>query len=164
MMIYLQIIDTAEERSKFERLYEQYKQLMFYTAFQILKQPQDAEDAVSEAVLDAFSGIGGLRDPEAFKSWMFAILSAKCKQKIRQYKNADSELSEDLAANDCSLSEQTAVRLAFQSLAPQDRLILSLHLFGGYTSQEIGEQLEMTAGTVRSRQSRALQKLQTLLG
>lgn len=39
MMIYLQIIDTAEERSKFERLYEQYKQLMFYTAFQILKQP-----------------------------------------------------------------------------------------------------------------------------
>ena len=126
--------------------------------------PQDAEDAGSEAVLDAFSGIGGLRDPEAFKSWMFAILSAKCKQKIRQYKNADSELSEDLAANDCSLSEQTAVRLAFQSLAPQDRLILSLHLFGGYTSQEIGEQLEMTAGTVRSRQSRALQKLQTLLG
>ena len=115
-------------------------------------------------MLDAFSGIGGLRDPEAFKSWMFAILSAKCKQKIRQYKNADSELSEDLAANSCSLSEQTAVRLAFQSLSPQDRLILSLHLFGGYTSQEIGEQLEMTAGTVRSRQSRALQKLQTLLG
>ena len=140
-----------------------YKDLYRFSLY-TLQNPQDAEDAVSEAVLDAFSGIGGLRDPEAFKSWMFAILSAKCKQKIRQYKNADSELSEDLAANDCSLSEQTAVRLAFQSLAPQDRLILSLHLFGGYTSQEIGEQLEMTAGTVRSRQSRALQKLQTLLG
>ena len=133
-----------------------YKDLYRFSLY-TLQNPQDAEDAVSEAVLDAFSGIGGLRDPEA-------ILSAKCKQKIRQYKNADSELSEDLAANDCSLSEQTAVRLAFQSLAPQDRLILSLHLFGGYTSQEIGEQLEMTAGTVRSRQSRALQKLQTLLG
>lgn len=46
MMIYLQTIDTAEDRSKFEQLYEQYKQLMFYTAFQILKRPQDAEDAV----------------------------------------------------------------------------------------------------------------------
>lgn len=38
MMIYLQTIDTAEDRSKFEQLYEQYKQLMFYTAFQILKR------------------------------------------------------------------------------------------------------------------------------
>lgn len=83
-----------------------YKDLYRFSLY-TLQNPQDAEDAVSEAVLDAFSGIGGLRDPEAFKSWMFAILSAKCKQKIRQYKNADSELSEDLAANDCSLSEQT---------------------------------------------------------
>ena len=51
MMIYLQTIDTAEDRSKFEQLYEQYKQLMFYTAFQILKRPQDAEDAVHHAFL-----------------------------------------------------------------------------------------------------------------
>ena len=46
MIVYMQLIDIAEDRSKFERLYEQYKQLMFYTAFQILKRPQDAEDAV----------------------------------------------------------------------------------------------------------------------
>ena len=51
MIVYLQLIDTAEDRSKFERLYEQYKQLMFYTAFQILKRPQDAEDAVHHAFL-----------------------------------------------------------------------------------------------------------------
>ena len=48
MIVYLQLIDTAEDRSKFEQLYEQYKQLMFYTAFQILKRPQDAEDAVQD--------------------------------------------------------------------------------------------------------------------
>ena len=57
MMIYLQTIDTAEDRSKFEQLYEQYKQLMFYTAFQILKRPQDAEDAVHHAFLSIAENI-----------------------------------------------------------------------------------------------------------
>lgn len=139
-----------------------YKDLYRFSLY-TLANPQDAEDAVSETVLDAFRRIDTLQKPESFKSWMFSILSAKCKQRIRQYKNADCELSEDIAVSDCNLSEQTAVRLAFLSLPPQDRLILSLHLFGGYTSQEISNQLEMNAATVRSRQSRALQKLKTLL-
>lgn len=49
MIVYLQLMDAAEERSKFEQLYARYRQLMFYTAFQILKRPQDAEDAVHQA-------------------------------------------------------------------------------------------------------------------
>ena len=49
MIVYLQLMDAAEERSKFEQLYARYGQLMFYTAFQILKRPQDAEDAVHQA-------------------------------------------------------------------------------------------------------------------
>lgn len=57
MIVYLQLIDTAEDRSKFEQLYEQYKQLMFYTAFQILKRPQDAEDAVHHAFLSIAENI-----------------------------------------------------------------------------------------------------------
>ena len=51
MIVYLQLIETAEDRSKFEQLYEQYKQLMFYTAFQILKRPQDAEDAAPNSIV-----------------------------------------------------------------------------------------------------------------
>ncbi len=62
MMIYLQTIDTAEDRSKFEQLYEQYKQLMFYTAFQILKRPQDAEDAVHLAFLSIAENISRISD------------------------------------------------------------------------------------------------------
>ena len=67
MMIYLQTIDTAEDRSKFEQLYEQYKQLMFYTAFQILKRPQDAEDAVHHAFLSIAENISKISDPDCPK-------------------------------------------------------------------------------------------------
>ena len=82
MMIYLQIIDTAEERSKFERLYEQYKQLMFYTAFQILKQPQDAEDAVHHAFLSIAENISKISDSDCPNT---SLHRYNCREKSDRY-------------------------------------------------------------------------------
>ena len=50
MLIYLQMIDTPEERSKFELLYREYRGLMFHVANRILENDQDAEDAVHQAL------------------------------------------------------------------------------------------------------------------
>ena len=49
MMIYLQMIDTPEDRSKFEFLYMEYRGLMFHVANKILHNEQDAEDTVHQA-------------------------------------------------------------------------------------------------------------------
>ena len=49
MLIYLQIIETDEDKSKFEQIYETYRGLMFHTAFKVLTHEQDAEDAVHHA-------------------------------------------------------------------------------------------------------------------
>ena len=73
MIVYLQLIDTAEDRSKFEQLYEQYKQLMFYTAFQILKRPQDAEDAVHHAFLSIAENISKISDPDCPKTRAYIV-------------------------------------------------------------------------------------------
>ena len=51
MLIYLSMIETPESRSKFETIYETYKQLMFYIANNILHDARDAEDIVHEAFL-----------------------------------------------------------------------------------------------------------------
>ena len=51
MIVYLQMIDTPEDRSKFEQLYLEYRGLMFHAANQILHNEQDAEDAVHQAFL-----------------------------------------------------------------------------------------------------------------
>ena len=61
------------------------------------------------------------------------------------------------------LDEKNDVQKAFFTLESQDRLILSLNLFAGYSSREIGQLLDMNDNTVRSRQSRALKKMQELL-
>ena len=49
MMIYLQMIETPEEKSKFEQLYLEYRGLMFHVAYDILHNEHDAEDAVHQA-------------------------------------------------------------------------------------------------------------------
>lgn len=147
----------------FARLYEFIYKDLYRFALYTLQNPQDAEDAVSETVMDAFSQLASLREPDAFNSWMFRILTAKCNRKIREYMKKETELPENLPSQTQDLSEQIDTRKAFESLPPEDRLILSMNLFAGYSSQEIAVQLNLNPNTVRSRQSRALKKLKTLL-
>ena len=51
LQFYLQLLDTAAEKEKFEKLYEQYRKLMMAEANAILKSKHLAEDAVQEAFL-----------------------------------------------------------------------------------------------------------------
>ncbi|MCD7957670.1 MAG: sigma-70 family RNA polymerase sigma factor [Lachnospiraceae bacterium] len=148
----------------FALLYEQIYRDLYRFALYTLRHEQDAEDAVSEAVTDAFAQIGSLREAGAFSAWMFRILSKKCARRIRSYRDFQEELDESIPAPQKDLEEQMDTRSAFESLPPQDRLILSLNLFAGYSSQEISDTLGMNPNTVRSRQSRALKKMQQMLG
>lgn len=119
-------------------LYAQIYKDLYRFAVCTLQNLHDAEDAVSETVLDAFAQIGSLRKPESFKSWMFAILSVKCRKKIQDYGKAGMELTEDLMRTEADLSEQLDVQEAFQRLSKEERMMLALKLFAGYSSNEIG--------------------------
>ena len=49
MLLFLALIDTDDEKELFVRIYNLYKGLMYSQAFQILRNAEDAEDAVQEA-------------------------------------------------------------------------------------------------------------------
>ena len=73
------------EKEVFLKKYEEiYKDLYRYAYFS-LGHAQDAEDAVSEAVMDAYASRDKLKDVNAFRGWMFTILYRKCKQKRKEY-------------------------------------------------------------------------------
>lgn len=55
------------------------------------------------------------------------------------------------------------MRRAFAALNDEERLILALNLFGGYSSREIGTTLLLSPNTVRSKQRRALKKMEIIL-
>ena len=147
----------------FARLYEMIYQDLYRFALYTLKNSHDAEDMVSDTVTDAFRQIRDLKNPEAFKAWIFRILASKCKMKLKSYMSKTAELSEDLSCTMPDLNEKLDVRNAFFALNSEERLIISLNLFAGYSSREIGELLDMNDNTVRSRQSRALKKMQEML-
>lgn len=150
----------------FSRLYEQIYKDLYRFALYMTKHPQDAEDAVSETVLSAYKNISYLKKENSFKSWMFKILSNQCRKLLqKKQKESVSELypASDTAAGELDYAQQYDVRRAFEALDQEERMILAFSVFGGYQSDEIAEMLDKSAGTVRSKKSRALEKMRDML-
>lgn len=143
-----------------------YKKLYAYALY-TLKREADAEDAVSEAVADAFATIGQLKRDESFAGWIYRIVANKCSQRMREYYRQGGELTEELLDDamppeDCwndAREESMQVREAFMRLPEEDRRIVGLHVLFGYRTREIAEELGMNENTVRSRESRALKRM-----
>ncbi len=152
------------------RLYEMVYTDLYRFALFMLKNPHDAEDVVSDTVTDSFAGIRRLKAEEAFRGWIFKILTNKCRKLLKQhverpvmkeYEEAMSGCEAAGGAGEGSVNQEDLMDLmrAFGSLPEEDRLIVGLSFFGGYTSGEIAAMVRSRPGTVRSRQSRALAKM-----
>lgn len=131
-------------------------------AYSVLLNRQDAEDAVSETILKAFSHLGDLRQPAKMRSWMFQILANTCKtiqsKKVPVYdpdtlKQADkptqqsySDLREEIFRMDAKFRE-----------------VIILYYYEEMKTKEIANVLQISEGTVKSRLSRARQKLKIFL-
>ena len=133
----------------------------------MMQNQQEAEDAVSEAVVAAYENIGKLRNSEAFKSWIFTIVSNICKKRLkketvwRNYFGEEEYMQAAYEEPDIGLAVD--VRKAFFLLEEEEQTIVGLSVFGGYNSNEIGDALKMNPNTVRSKRSRALQKMECVL-
>ena len=81
--------------------------------------------------------------------------------KLKEYTKKTVELPEDYSEQAAKedVEEGVVVRTLFFELSEEERMIISMHLFAGYTSKEIAELLKMNENTVRSKESRALKKL-----
>lgn len=157
------------DREGFMTLYENVCKDLYRFAYYTLGNKHDAEDAVSEAVIAAYEGFRKLRSLESFRPWIFKILSIKCKRKMREYANRTLPLEDELPdmadhpGGSHGMEEAVDVQNAYFALEREDRLILSMSVFGGYNSKEIGRILKMNSNTVRSRQKRALEKMKQQL-
>lgn len=165
MMIYLQIIDTAEERSKFERLYEQYKQLMFYTAFQILKQPQDAEDAVHHAFLSIAENIAKISDPDCPKTraYVVTIVERKAIDLLRtQRRHPSVPLDESINGVSVGYNGDNALTKAILALPATYRQCILLKFYYGCSTKEIAKIMHLSLTNTSKLQQRAKAKLKEL--
>ena len=116
--------------------------------------------------LSAYENIHKLKKEEAFKSWIFTILTNKCKKRLKkalkETPGREEELPEQATAPDYDLAID--VKKAFFVLSEEEQILVGLSVFGGYCSQEIGEMMRLNPNTVRSKRSRALKKMECVLG
>lgn len=168
----LELVAKAKkgDEGSFSVLYEQFAPSLYRTALYTLGNSHDAEDVVSETFLEAFHGIRKLRDNAAFPTWLFKILSVRCKRKIRDYVRGRNELDIDslLELDDGSdlgqeASRRTDLLRAMEQLSAAERQIVVLAAVEGYTTKEVAQILGCPHGTVSSKLFRSLKKLRAIL-
>ncbi|MBQ5316032.1 MAG: sigma-70 family RNA polymerase sigma factor [Oscillospiraceae bacterium] len=160
----------AGDTQAFAELYSLVYKDLYRVALLNLNNEHDASDAVSDAVLEAYTNIRKLRDANAFKAWIMTILTAKIKNKQKEYVRV-RDLMEDIEdLEDTQADETTDIKFdgvlltnAMASLSEDERMVLSLSIVSGYTSEEIADMTGITANTVRSKAARAKEKLKKLL-
>ncbi len=136
----------------FSRLYATVYKDMYHIALYSLRNSHDASDAVSDTVLDAFCTIKKLKNPESFRGWIMKILSAKIKRMQRNYFEVPGELKEDTSISEFDF-ESVELRESIDKLDTGSRLLLSMSVLGGYSSEEISKICDIKASTVRARLS-----------
>ena len=74
MLIYLQMLESPEEKSILEQIYLEYRGLMYHVAYEILHNEQDAEDAVHHAFVKIAENIKKITDPVCPKTHSYVVM------------------------------------------------------------------------------------------
>lgn len=145
---------------RFMELYETVYKDLYRLAYYYLGNVQDAEDAVSETVLNAYENFSSLRKEDAFRGWIFKILVNQCKdQQRKKIRRKSAELMEEPTYHP-ELADAVMTKDLLSCLSEEERKIVALTVFGGYKGEEIATLLKRRHSTIRSKYRRALKKLE----
>lgn len=146
-------MDNAEFAKRVESIRGRlYKMAMTYLGSESL-----AMDAVDEAVYKALRGKWKLRQPEFFDTWITRILINECHNELRRQKRY--HLLEELPETAVEEFDALPLKEAIRKLPENLKDVIILRFFAGYTVDETARTLKLPAGTVATRQRKALKLL-----
>ena len=165
MLIYLQSIDSPQEKSKFEAIYYQDRHLMYTVAYNILNNTQDAEDSVHQAFVKIAENIQKVSEPEASRTKSYVVTIVE-NQAIDLYRRKQRFTPLPLEEATVGLSiEYTGDNLLTECMArlpARYRHILLLKYYHGYTTKEIARMLGLTESNASKLEQRSKAKLKEL--
>jgi RNA polymerase sigma-70 factor, ECF subfamily len=130
---------------------------LFAVAHRILRDVDRAEDALQDALVIAWRRLPGLRDPDRFDAWIHRVLTNVCIEQATRERRRMANLRvlplDGPESPDASLgvADRDQLERGFRRLTPDERAILVLHHYAGYSPREIAEVLGRPPGTIRSR-------------
>jgi len=162
----------ARDKEAFRMLVEQYRSLLFGTAYLMIRDRGLAEDAVQEALIQIWKHLPSFRFKSSIKTWLVRIIVNEVKQQLRKKQvptvplEQVTEMADDLTGAETAVihdEERQQLKQALEKLPSEQREILVLRYFSELTVPEIAMVTKQREGTIKSRLSRGLDRLRIIL-
>lgn len=162
MFVYLMMIDSPEDQSKFEMIYKKFKGLMFHVAYKILNNEPDAEDAVHSAFVKIAENIEKIGDAVCPKTQSYVVTIVENKA-IDLYRGNQRRKSvtylDDVSGIAVEETHIHGLSACFAKLSPRYREVILLKYYHGFSCKEIAKQLKITEANAIKIDQRAKNKL-----
>ncbi|NYB73600.1 RNA polymerase sigma factor [Sedimentibacter hydroxybenzoicus DSM 7310] len=169
MLIYLSLLDTEEEKSKFEQIYNNYKLTMFYVAKSILKDDYLSEDAVHDAFINIAKSMDNISDviSSRTKGYVVIIVRNISFNILKKQKPiVEIEDFEENVSYDISLEDEILSKLSFDFIIEEImnlpviyKDVLYLSYVEELSTQEISILINISNEAVKKRLQRGRRKL-----
>ncbi len=152
------------DEDAFTKLILKMRHNLYKIAKMRLINDADVEDAVQDTMLAVYENIAKLKDINAFKQWTITILINKCNKiyNKRGYRNLvpEEEIDKYIQVNNENLSKSDLdFYYLIKKLSYEERMVLTLQILEDYPIKTISEILKMNENTVKTKLSRAKEKL-----
>jgi RNA polymerase sigma-70 factor (ECF subfamily) len=151
------------------------QQLAFRFSFLACGHAEDAEDVMQDALLRTFRHVRRIREPEAFRAWLYRTVRNACLMKRRRHVGEPVQHASHLDAvhlpDRAPLPDEAAInkwlgrrlRAALLTLPPMHRIVVFLREIEGLSTTEVARVLEISEPNVKTRLHRARAQLREQL-
>lgn len=132
------------------QLFERYHGVVYRRCFSLLRHEHDAEEAVQEVFVAAISGLGRFRLRSSPLTWLYAVATRHCLQRLRNDKAHALKLIlvRDDDSFDAGLDARVELESLLRSLSLEDLELVTLHFRDGLTQEEISEVTRVSRKTI----------------
>ncbi|HEY4888715.1 MAG TPA: RNA polymerase sigma factor [Candidatus Dormibacteraeota bacterium] len=149
-------------RADFDAMIGPHLDAGYRTALAILRDPDQAHDAVQEASFKAWRKLHQLHEDKPARPWFLAIVANQCRSERRGHWWSVirmSNIESDATRNDDTAAGNMDIDRELAKLPPDDRLALFLYFYLVLPMEDVGTVLGVSAGGAKTRVYRAAKKL-----
>lgn len=144
------------EKEELKIIYDRTFEYVFRVCMIYLKNRSDAEDIVQNTYLKALQRTSKFEDEEHEKAWLLRVAINMCKNHLKYWWRRNEPLE---AADSFSTPETSELKELILGLSEKERLVIYMHYYEGYKTEEISEISGIKPSTVRSLLKRGREHL-----
>jgi RNA polymerase sigma-70 factor, ECF subfamily len=166
------VINQLTEKTDYDRLYREHRPRVLRLCALLLSDPEEAQEVAQEVFLRAFRHWRSTGEPESWPRWLGRVAVNACRDRYRsawwkrwrgrtdELDRADHVVASDVPEQQIIRQEQfERIWQQFRRLSHRQQEIFALRHLEGWSTEEVGELLGITAGAVKQHLFRAVREL-----